>query len=196
MTMNEEIEIEFKNLLTKSEYHALIRAFQIDTNTAFIQTNVYFDTYKKTLSNQYAALRLRLLSSYGEITLKQPLERGLLETTQTLSLEEAKKIKKASQLVEFLEEPMINKLNSLNVSLNELDIIGTLTTERLEYLLAEDIKLVLDHSWYANQEDYELELEVKDWKKGQEKFQFILEKYGIQQRPTQNKIQRAIKFHS
>jgi len=194
--MNEEIEIEFKNLLTKSEYHALIRAFQIDTNTAFIQTNVYFDTYKKTLSNQYAALRLRLLSSYGEITLKQPLERGLLETTQTLSLEEAKKIKKASQLVEFLEEPMINKLNSLNVSLNELDIIGTLTTERLEYLLAEDIKLVLDHSWYANQEDYELELEVKDWKKGQEKFQFILEKYGIQQRPTQNKIQRAIKFHS
>lgn len=184
--MSQNLEIEFKNMLTKQEYEKLLHEFRIDKRQIFKQENHYFDTPEFALKSIGSALRIRKKKAQFEMTLKQPAAVGLLETNQSLSEEEA------SEAIHFGNLPS-GKIKTLlennGIPFSTIQYFGTLITNRveLEYELG---LLVLDHSIYLNKEDYELELEVEDVQKGKEAFLKLLQYYGIPERKTENKIRR------
>jgi uncharacterized protein YjbK len=184
--MSETIEIEFKNLLKKVEYETLLKAFQVEEKAAFIQTNHYFDTPEFTLKDKGSALRIREKYNSFEMTLKQPADIGLLETTQVLS---ANDFQLAIEYHEFPKGIVQDRLEQLKVIVNNIEYFGSLTTRRVEFPYKNGL-LVLDHSHYLDTEDYEIEYEVEDFQQGQIVFQELLKQYEIPIRITPNKIAR------
>jgi uncharacterized protein YjbK len=184
--MSETIEIEFKNLLTKVEYDNLLKTFNVKEKDIVMQSNHYFDTPEFALKNLGSALRIREKKNNFELTLKQPAAVGLLETTQLLS---AKEFKAAIQQQIFPKGIVQERIEQLKIAFNKIVYFGSLTTKRAEFPYKEGL-LVLDHSFYLNKEDYEIEYEVEDFQSGQLVFQGLLKQYEIPIRKTQNKIAR------
>jgi uncharacterized protein YjbK len=184
--MSETIEIEFKNLLTKMEYEKLLKAFKVEDKQIISQTNHYYDTPDFTLKELGSALRIREKNDHYEMTLKQPAAVGLLETTQYLSKDEYLDAIKNGILPKGI---IHDRLEQLNISFNDLEYFGSLTTKRAELSYKEGL-LVLDHSLYLNTEDYEVEYEVEDFQRGQTTFKELLEQFSIPIQITPNKIAR------
>ncbi|MGM9987289.1 MAG: CYTH domain-containing protein [Bacillaceae bacterium] len=184
--MKQEIEIEFKNLLTKAEFQALMKKFNIQPAHFFKQTNYYFDTKKMSLKEANSALRIREKDDTYTLTLKQPCATGLLESHQTLTKTEAQQLL-AGQTV--ITSPMKEVLKELHIESDELIMFGSLTTERTELTYKEGL-LVLDHSYYFDCDDYEIEYEVTDEEQGKQHFQALLKELHIPIRKTENKIKR------
>jgi uncharacterized protein YjbK len=184
--MSETIEIEFKNLLTKVEYDNLLKTFNVKEKDIVMQSNHYFDTPEFALKNLGSALRIRERKNNYELTLKQPAAVGLLETTQLLS---ANEFKAAIQQRIFPKGIVQERIEQLKIAFNNIVYFGSLTTKRAEFPYKEGL-LVLDHSFYLNKEDYEIEYEVEDFQSGQLVFQGLLKQYEIPIRQTQNKIAR------
>lgn len=187
--MSEEIEIEFKNLLTEKEYQTLLYSFNATENELFTQINSYFDTPDWDLKKLHAGLRIRLLPDSAELTLKTPFENHLLETTDSLSLIEAEKLISEGKIK--ADGAVGAKLKSLNISPEQLRLLGTLKTTRFERQTSQGL-FVLDKSYYDNEVDYELEFEVPDYSIGKIHFDNFLEKHQIPLRPSKNKIARMI----
>jgi uncharacterized protein YjbK len=184
--MSQNIEIEFKNMLTSEEYKLLLREFNLTESQIFTQENHYFDTPQFDLKERGTALRIRRKKEQYEMTLKQPLEVGLLETNQILSKSEAH----AAMSEGFIPEGTIKELiQESGVSCSALTYFGSLTTNRSEVKYGKGL-LVLDHSIYLNKEDYELEYEVNEYLSGQESFKSLLKQFNIPERKTENKIKR------
>lgn len=184
--MSEAIEIEFKNLLTKKEYELLLQELNINEKQIFTQENHYFDTAEFTLKELAMALRIREKKNHYEMTLKQPHNVGLLETTQILTTEE---FKTAIQLGNLPNGIIVNRITDLGISFSSIKYFGSLVTKRVEKGYKNGL-LVLDHSYYLNKQDYELEYEVENYQLGQQTFREFLEQHGIPQRQTDNKIRR------
>lgn len=191
--MSQNLEIEFKNMLSKEEYQTLLEFFCIPEEKIFSQENHYFDTEAFALKSKGSALRIRQKGSEYEMTLKQPAPEGLLETNQRLSAAAATLAINSSVLPEGrIKEIILN----MNISFSAIKYFGSLTTKRAET----DYKgglLVFDHSYYLNQEDFELEYEVVTYQYGQEVFKQLLQEHGIPERKTMNKIRRFYqqKYH-
>ncbi|MGX7030556.1 CYTH domain-containing protein [Vagococcus zengguangii] len=189
--MPEQIEIEFKNLLSENEYHELFNAFKMEEIAPIVQENIYLDTPDFQLKKHHAALRVRVkANNNGEITLKTPLPQGLLETNIPLT---------PSEVISFMETHVLpikdeleTKLTALDISQPDVHVFASLKTKRLEKKLSSDILLVLDESWYHGQHDYELEVEASSYDSGKQFFESLLQNHHIQTRPTPNKIQRAM----
>lgn len=184
--MSQEIEIEFKNLLTLKEFNSLKKRLQITDSDFFLQENHYFDTEDFSLKNLGCALRIREKKDKDELTLKEPAQEGLLETTQLLSIEEKEMMFQQGRLP---EGPVKKQLTKLNIPLEEILYFGSLTTERAEKNYKGGI-IVLDYSTYLNQHDFELEYEVSDMKTGHLVFTELLKGENIPIRKTANKICR------
>ncbi|PKG25554.1 CYTH domain-containing protein [Niallia nealsonii] len=184
--MSQNIEIEFKNLLTKKEYLQLKGHFGIKDEDLFKQENHYFDTSDFLLKKNKAALRIRKKQDFYELTLKQPHKEGLLETNKTLTEQESDDIFKTGVIK---EEQIINLLVQMDIPPDNIQYFGSLTTVRAEKKIGNGL-LVLDHSFYLNEEDFELEYEVTNRQKGQTNFEQILQKFQIPKRQTKNKVQR------
>lgn len=187
--MAQEIEIEYKNLLTKDEYTKVYQFLPFKSVELIEQTNYYFETDDLSLKQKGAALRIRKKNDQWTLTLKQPHEEGLLETHDTLNDKEANLWIQN----QFIEKPETSKqLRELGVSISQLKYLGSLTTRRkeLEYNKA---TVVLDHSLYYDQEDYELEVEASSKPHGQAVIKEILEACDIPERKTDNKIKRFYK---
>lgn len=182
----QQIEIEYKNLLTKNEFEMLQDYFKIEEKQIKQQINHYFDTESFSLKNLHSALRIREKEGTFELTLKQPAQVGLLETNQLLTSAEAKGMFD-HQL--FPDGPVKAALEVAGVAVDAIEFFGTLTTFRAE-IEYEGGLLVFDKSQYLNVEDFELEYEVTDPEGGKVIFQQLLTKMHIQQRKTYNKIQR------
>ncbi|MFD2617089.1 CYTH domain-containing protein [Terrilactibacillus laevilacticus] len=188
--MKQEIEIEFKNMLHKSEFHHLCEAFHITTADFKKQTNYYFDTESFELRNKQTALRIREKNGHFVLTLKQPHHNGILETHQTLTEKEAKHMLESGQLpagdISFL-------LTKNNLITQPLKSLGALLTFRAQfpYLNGE---LFLDHSRYLGIEDFELEYEAKERLEGKKTFTQLLNQFDISERPTLNKILRFYNY--
>ncbi|HYK74789.1 MAG TPA: CYTH domain-containing protein [Pseudoneobacillus sp.] len=184
--MSQSIEIEFKNELTITEYEKIKAFFKLDESQFFIQINHYFDTIAFALKEKGSALRIRKKGTAYELTLKQPYQDGLLETNQILTEIEAK---------EALEKNIIpngqvaDLLVDMQIDIKHIQFFGTLTTNRAEWEFENGL-LVLDYSTYLNTEDYELEYEVHNRKKGQVVFNKLLTTLQIPVRKTDNKIKR------
>lgn len=184
--MTQNLEIEFKNMLTKQEYEQLLQQFQIDEGQIFSQENHYFDTTDFALKSVGAALRIRRKKEQYEMTLKQPAAVGLLETNQTVSGKEA------AQAIQFGVLPsgrIKTMIEQKGIPVSAIHYFGSLVTKRVELKYKIGL-LVLDHSIYLNNEDYELEYEVCDYDKGKEVFFNFLQRYQIPERKTKNKIRR------
>ncbi|HAQ08332.1 MAG TPA: CYTH domain-containing protein [Bacillus bacterium] len=184
--MSQNIEIEFKNLLTKGDFEKLKTFFNIDESQFKKQINHYFDTPAFSLKQHGSALRIREKGTQFEMTLKQPAHEGLLETNQLLSSEQAKEILKSGKI---LDGQVKNALSDLIKEIDSLMYFGSLTTERAEFTYEEGL-LVLDHSYYLNTEDYEIEYEVADAAEGFKIFSALLDELKIPVRMTDNKIKR------
>ncbi|KOY82427.1 CYTH domain-containing protein [Lysinibacillus macroides] len=188
--MAQEIEIEFKNLLTKQQYEQLLQAFHIHTDVIHRQTNHYFDTPTQAIRNLQSGLRIRQINHYYECTLKEKnAEHIHLETTDELTAEQAKKMLKGEG---FYAQEVAKRLALHNVPLEQLYVFGSLTTDRVEIPYREGL-LVFDHSYYLQCDDYEVEYETNDAIKGKTIFDNFLQQYGIQKHNTNKKIARFMK---
>mgnify|MGYP002739929573 FL=1 len=84
-----QVEREFKNLLTKSQYHSLLEDFKPLLSKEITQTNSYYD-WDGILQSHKMALRIRIVEgkTIGEITLKIPQSSlEVLEFTHELPVE-------------------------------------------------------------------------------------------------------------
>lgn len=183
--MAQEIEIEFKNLLTKQEFHLLLDKLPF-SKSSIEQTNHYFETNPFTLKKHGSALRIRYKNGKYRLTLKEPHELGLQETHDTLTEQEAKQWLNGNIIP---KEHTTKQLKQMGVNPEELTYFGSLTTRRHEINYRGSI-IVLDLSTYNGKEDYEFELETNNREKGLALFQELMSTYGIPIRKTPNKIER------
>lgn len=188
--MSKEIEIEFKSMLTNDDYEHLLHYYTITNDQFVIQTNLYFDTADFQLKQQGMGLRIRRFAEKAEATLKVPQTIGLLEITDTLTLADTEQALQNNQFTSQATE-ILAQLRNLAISLTDLQLIGQLTTKRVEFMIPEG-KLALDESWYSDQHDFELEIEVADASYGEAEFKQLLKKFQLPYRKTQNKIVRAV----
>ncbi|MBM4764255.1 CYTH domain-containing protein [Bacillus sp. B15-48] len=185
--MSQHIEIEFKNLLTKKEFDHLKLVLSFSEQDFRKQANHYFDTQNFQLKKLGCALRIREKINKYELTLKQQAKIGLLETNQTISVIEANTMMEEGTIP---SGPVANALLKMFSNKDEVLIyFGTLVTNRAEKTYKDGI-IVLDHSIYLNTEDFELEYEVEDEKKGKDIFHQLLNQHHIPVRKTDNKIMR------
>lgn len=188
--MSQEIEIEFKNILTKDEYEKLLQEFNIEQQMIIRQTNHYFDTPEWHLRKLSSGLRIRETSSKTVCTLKEKTSQNThLETTDVLSSVEASHMLEGNG---FYAASVLSKLQQLQVPTEQLKVFGSLTTDRVE-IPFEGGTLVLDHSFYLNSDDYEVEFEINDEIIGSTIFDNFLIKYDIEKRKTDKKIARFMK---
>lgn len=181
----QEIEIEYKNLLTEEEFKQLLTIFPFPESGIW-QTNHYFETKDFTLKKKGAALRIREKNGTYVLTLKEPHPEGLLESHDVLKEEEAKQWLTGNPV----EKSQVGEqLYSLGVSLEDLVYYGKLATERYE-LTYQDTLLVLDYSVYNGISDYELEVEAQTKEVGQNMLHSLLHHHGIVKKETPNKIKR------
>ena len=189
--MDTNNEIEFKQLLTQSQYQSIYKTYFQDVGT-FSQTNYYIDTPQFDLKANQSALRIRVKDDYNEMTLKIPAEVGLMEYNfETRVVPELNK----SITTQMLPAEIIEQLEKMDFDLNQLVILGALTTERLEKEVNGNL-LVLDKSRYLAFEDFELEFEVDDYDEGFKQFKNILEQFNMQHEIPDNKVQRFFKRKS
>ncbi|ANU27775.1 CYTH domain-containing protein [Planococcus versutus] len=184
--MTKELEIEFKNMLTKEEYIHLLEDFTHFHSGPLTQHNHYFDTDDFQLKKHHSALRIRQKNGRFECTLKIPAPVGHYEITDSLTEDQANAM---LELDLFKADEVTVALETLNVPITKLKSIGTLTTHRVEFEYLDGL-LVLDHSEYNDQEDFELEFEVSDAEHGQEQFSNLLKEKKIPERPAKKKIER------
>lgn len=186
--MSQELEIEFKNMLTKDEFERLIQLFNLTEQDFHLQHNHYFDTPTNQLRSVRSGLRIRQLNSRNELTLKEPANGiALMETTDILTDEQVETVLTNNHPIPAVD--VLERLQALEISIEKLQRIGTLSTTRAEIEYRGGL-LVFDHSQYANQEDYELEYEVTDEAKGRPIFMELLNDCHIAVRPAQKKLAR------
>lgn len=183
--MSQELEIEFKNLLTNQEYNQLAEDLfsQIET---IEQTNYYFETTSFDLKTNHSALRIRKKNESYTLTLKEPHPDGLLETHDQLTEDEFLLWTSGKPT----EAPNVTKqLKQMDIDVSALNYLGKMTTFRKETSY-QDTLIVLDKSIYLNTEDTELELEADSKQHGEKVFKNLLASYQIPVRETPAKIAR------
>jgi uncharacterized protein YjbK len=184
--VSQEIEIEFKNLLTYQEFLGLIHDFDIQKSDFTEQTNYYFDTEDFQLKSHKSALRIRLKKDTYTLTLKQQFDTHILETHQTIDNTQFPKVVAGNPLPEGKVSEVLRKLH---IEIPDLKYLGELTTNRVELPYYDDL-LVLDENHYLGKIDYEIEYETADYNKGQQNFLGLLESKNIPVRETKSKIHR------
>jgi len=83
--MSQELEIEFKNMVSETDFKRLVDTFQLQLGDFPVQHNHYFDTEAFLLKQAGCALRIREKNGMFELTLKEPATDGLLETNEKIS---------------------------------------------------------------------------------------------------------------
>lgn len=184
-------EIEFKQLLSEVQYQAIYTAY-FHGNHPFTQTNYYIDTSQFDLRNHKSALRIRVKDESYEMTLKVPSKIGLMEYNfETHIIPELDKTISEQDL----PTDIAAELSKMDIDMDDLVILGALTTDRLEKEVQGNL-LVLDKSKYLDYQDYELEYEVTDYNEGLINFKSILKKFDITHVTPDNKVQRFFKRKS
>lgn len=192
----QELEIEYKNLLSKYDYNKILNneffQFNKKSYSKILQENYYFDTKDQLLKDQKAALRIRKLANRSELTFKVPSGNFLMETNIPLLDSDLEKILKEKSLsLHFLTDESLDlKLNDIN-DCTIFYLINSFKTLRYEKKVNNNL-LVLDQTRFQNQViDYELEVEGKVPDDAKNYFNSILEKYSIPYRENKPKIARA-----
>lgn len=192
--MTENLEIEYKNLLSEAEYEIIQAAFVFQT--PFVQTNLYYDTVGRQFKAAKLGLRIRTFADHAEQTLKIPNgpDHRLMEITDPLTLAQAKALTAEASIL--VPSQVADALTQRHYEPNALLIIGQAQTTRALCQLPVGL-LTLDQTVYQDQtRDYELELEVQNAAQPENSpafWQRLLTQHHIETRPVTNKIQRAVK---
>lgn len=189
--MQTNLEIEYKTLLSLSEYELL--AQQFSQVAPIRQTNYYWDTPDLKLRGNKLSLRIRMFQDAAEMTLKIPQKVGNLEHNISLTIQNAKAILAAKGLPQNQAEimPILDILKEYPVSLSAITVLGSLTTERRETTTAIGL-MALDKNNYSGKTDYELELEVTDAQTGEANFNQFLKDNTISYRYARSKVVRFL----
>lgn len=183
--MSQEIEIEFKTMLTSDEFEQLLYRLPFPKEP-IVQTNYYFETEQFDLKNNRSALRIRKKVSGYTLTLKEPHDEGILETNDPLSQDEARKWLEGQPNV---KKNVSERLSRLGIEENQLRLYGSLTTERYTYM-ENGIYYMLDKSFYHNKVDYELEIEAPSKQIGIHALHELLQEENLEERKALTKIER------
>lgn len=185
--MTQELEIEFKNVLTKQQYETLLKKFQVSDEMILHQTNHYFDTKEFRLKELFSGLRIRETKEKIVCTLKERTATNThLETTDVITKEQADLMLLGRG---FFADSVKIRLSQLGVPVEHLQHFGTLSTDRVE-LSYKGGTIVFDHSFYLNCDDYEVEYETNEEILGQEVFENFLKENDIPQQAADKKIAR------
>ncbi|QCR34412.1 CYTH domain-containing protein [Lysinibacillus sp. SGAir0095] len=185
--MAQELEIEFKNVLTKQQYENLLKKYHVTEEMIVRQRNHYFDTKDFHLKKLFSGLRIRETKKRIVCTLKERTSANIhLETTDELSKEQAELMLSGKG---FFAESVQAKLLQLEIPIAELRVFGTLTTDRVE-LSYKGGTIVFDHSFYLNCDDYEVEYETDEESLGKEIFEDFLKENAIPKQVADKKIAR------
>jgi len=188
--MSQEIEIEFKNMLTKEQYESLLQHFHVQPEQIKHQVNHYFDTETWHLKQLMSGLRIRQIGNHFECTLKEKTtDNAHLETTDLLTQEQAEQILNGAP---FNTQSVVKRLEALHIPINQLKLFGSLATNQVE-INYKSSKLFFDHSIYMQQNDYEVEYEAVDETTGQIIFNEFLATHQIQKNNAPKKIARFMK---
>lgn len=187
-----EQEIEFKQLLTLSQYEDFKASYFTNAEPK-TQVNYYIDTPDFQIQSQKMALRIRVKDGKpNEMTLKVPLSVGLNEYNFETSIEPAEGLRIDEN---HIPSDILNVLQKNHISVKSLKVLGALKTVRYEKVL-EDGLLVLDHSLYLGKEDFELEFEVKDYDKGKQAFETLLNQFQLIHTEPKNKVRRFFEYQA
>lgn len=183
--MSQEIEIEYKVLITKSQFNQLSEGLPFPSQS-FEQINYYFETKTFDLKAAQSALRIRKKNGKYTLTLKEPFKENILETHDPLTDDEYLSWINGTPIV---KTNVSKQLNSLNIAVNDLIYFGSLRTERKTFT-KNDVEYMLDKSMYNGVVDYELEIEAPTNEKGVKAFNDVLQKFNIRKQLPITKIER------
>ncbi|MDF2699988.1 MAG: adenylate cyclase [Haloplasmataceae bacterium] len=186
--MAQLLEIEFKNMLTESEYLKLINIYNVNNEKLKKQTNFYFDTKQFELLNKGCTLRVRVKENLFELTLKEKAQVGLLETTDLLDETEFQTLLNSHIIP---HKTVFRQLELLNIF--DFFEIALLTTYRYEFEYLNQL-IALDKSEYYNYTDYEIELETSGYNEGKLIFNNLLKEHSIPVRHAVGKFYRATEY--
>ena len=181
--MAKELAVEFKTLLTKTEY---LRLSKLHTDKqSNLQINYYFDTPRFTLKASDIGLRVRKRDKY-ELTLKRKKGYVLQEINEELTEEQFK---------EFIETGIIpseNINNELNDIIKGQSIVNymTLSTFRIFYPYKNGM-VYIDKCEYVDTIDYEMEYSTSNYDEGKRVFIELVKENNIVYKKSQPKIKRA-----
>ncbi len=189
--MQTNLEIEYKTLLSLSEFDQLGKRF---SHVAPVrQTNHYFDTPDLKLRANKLSLRIRTFDHAAEMTLKIPQKVGNLEHNIALTSEEANAILATKTLPQncINIQNILELLKGYAIDLSAVRVLGSLTTTRREYETSIGL-MALDKNEYSGRLDYELELEVADARSGEKNFNYFLKDNQIEYRYARSKVVRFL----
>ena len=153
--MSNSIEIEKKALVNEADFKKFLKHFNLSEKNSFFQTNYYLDTKNLDLIKEGIFIRVRVLKNEIVMTFKAPLNEGLLEKSQNLTIEEFDDIKNNHI---FPDGYVKDFLPLIDVDIKQLQIITSLKTQRYDVQYHEGL-LSLDKNTYSGKTDYEVELE-------------------------------------
>ncbi|HJH10936.1 MAG TPA: CYTH domain-containing protein [Metalysinibacillus jejuensis] len=182
-----ETEIEFKNMITKEEYDQLLQDFNVRPTAIQQLANAYFDTPDFAIKALRSALRIRQHNDAYTCTLKQATSANT-STEINIAISEAQAHALKSEMT-TLPTAIATPLAEQGIDIAQITCFGTLRTARVELPYKGGL-LVFDHTFYLQQEDYEVEYETEDEREGQLIFQQFLQKYQLPVRHAQKKIAR------
>lgn len=176
--MDTNLELEFKVLLTRSQYERLVMRF--NTSAVFRQINSY---YLYSDPDKRISVRIRAVDGSRTLTFKLPEGQARREVNFHLNPRER-------SVFERLDVRTFLEANALN---GTFESIGKLTTDRI--LVREPHgELCLDKNRYLGTTDYELEYEVTgDPDIAYERFLEILRLENIDYQPASAKYARFLK---
>lgn len=193
--MHSEIEIEFKNYLSESDFIQLLDYFNLNEADSFCQKNTYYDTDDFQLKSLNTLIRHRQFEHSSEWTIKSKLKQHhALEISEPASSILAPPIQLSDNV--FSNEGFRNHLALLNIPLRDLHQTYTLTTQR--YTIKVPLgEFALDKSTYLNHTDYEVEFETtaSHFQEALDYFHSVLRANNIPIKSIDKKIERVAQYY-
>jgi len=152
--MNTNLEIEYKVLLNKDAFDALVNAYP-DART-YTQTNHYFTS--PVLKDKRMALRIREKNGAYEMTVKTAKVNG---GRMEYNLDITKDTMDLAMNGPFPDNDITAFLKSEGVIIKDITPLASLTTIRHDVILDHGT-LSIDESFYEGAHDYEVEFEISD----------------------------------
>lgn len=164
---NQEIELKL-HLQTEEDYQKLL-TFSQEDRVEILQTNIFYDTPAREVSSIGYALRLRLQSDHGVITLKSTTKQ-VSDASVRMEIEEKIPYEKAMHImqrgnIKNLDSAPIRKLKDQKINLELLSPLLQFKNYRVKKNVELNNKTYLfelDKTTYSDDTTiYELEIELK-----------------------------------
>lgn len=182
-------EIEFKRLVPRAVFGALMKRFGVGPADAVLQVNHYFDTPDLALMRAGMAMRVREKEGRFGATLKVR-DRGAASEYELEPLTRAQFLRVKRGGIGHLA--WAGKLREAGIDPDRVGYRAKLATRRITAAW-EGGEVCLDDNRYGRTRDYELEYEVTDARKGRRLFLKLLHEFGLEPDPhPRSKSRRAM----